>query len=213
MKLLIASATLDEIKILKSRVELSQIHHIDFLITGIGQMHSCFSFTRKLQKTSYDLIIQAGICGSVSLNYSLGELVQIVEDEIIDIGSTSNLEFKPLNLKRFNFEEDEHQNLKFIPQKTVTSKLLEGIKKGKGITSNTVHGDQFWTDYLHKNHPDSFESMEGSVSFFVGNQFYTPIIQIRAISNYVIQENHDKWEIEKAIYNLNHFLIELINEL
>lgn len=215
MKLLIASATHDEIKIVKNQVDLNKNtnHSIDFLITGIGQMHSCYGFTRKLQNTSYDLIIQVGICGSVLKKNNLGELVQIVEDEIIDIGSTSNLEFRPLNLKRFAIEREKSQNLKFIPQKTITSKLLDGIKKGKGITSNTAHGDQFWVEYLRENHPDSFESMEGAVSFFVGNHFSTPVIQIRSISNYVEQRNLANWDIEKAIYNLNQFLIKLIDEL
>lgn len=212
MNILIVSATNKEF----SRTALhfhNNKNEISFLQTGVGIMHSCFSLTNKLQTSNFDLVIQAGICGSVSKSYNLGDIIHITEDEIIDVGSTSNSDFIPLTNLKFSSTSSQIQEIKFSPDKSVITNLLEKTTKGKGITSNTAHGDSFWVNLLHKNHPLSFESMEGACSFFVCNNFKIPVLQIRSISNYIEIRDTSKWEIKKSIDNLNQYLIELINEI
>ncbi len=215
MKILIISATTFEVsKTIKHFQDFNKSNiPIDFLETGIGQLHCCFALTQKLQTTEYDIVIQAGICGSVSKQYQLGEIIHITEDEIIDVGATSETDFIPLKKLDVSKNKAFTQDTVFLPNKTINTKLLGSTKKGKGITSNTAHGDLFWVNYLNKNHPNAFESMEGATSFFVCNQMNTPVIQIRSISNYVEIRDITKWKIEKSIFNLNQFLIQLINEI
>lgn len=215
MNILIISATQNEI--------LKTIHHfkyitknnfnIEFLETGIGQLHSCFNLTKKLQTSSYDIVIQAGICGSVSKTVLLGEVVHITEEEIIDIGATSHSGFIPLGKLEFALNSSSVQETKFIPNNSLNTNIIKNMPKGYGITSNIAHGDLFWINYLTENYPFAFESMEGATSFFVCNNFNTPVIQIRAVSNYVEIRDTSKWEIKKSIDNLNQYLIDIIHEI
>ena len=52
--------------------------------------------------------------------------------------------------------------------------------------------------------------MEGASVAFVANNKSVPVIQIRAISNYVEPRNKANWDISLAIKNLNAFLIDFI---
>ena len=52
--------------------------------------------------------------------------------------------------------------------------------------------------------------MEGAALHYVCNSFNIPYLQIRSISNYIGERDKSKWEIKKAIENLNKEIIKLI---
>ena len=83
----------------------------------------------------------------------------------------------------------------------------------KGITVNTVHGDEMSIrNIINSMNPD-VESMEGAAFFMVCQRFNIRCIQIRAISNKVEKRNLDNWDIDVAIKNLNKELHDIINTL
>ena len=57
------------------------------------------------------------------------------------------------------------------------------------------------------------ESMEGAPLHYVCLQNDIPFIQIRAISNYVGERDKSKWQIKKALDNLNSTVIRYLEEL
>jgi futalosine hydrolase len=211
MKVLIVAATNEEVAGLKSVLEIENkgSHHVEILITGIGSLSACYVLLSYLNNKSFDLIIQAGICGSVSKNVELGSLVNVVSDQIVDLGASSNHGF-------INFAESLIQNGQILRWKNNCnhySHFFENMIQGDGITANICHGDAYWVDYLNENYPNAFESMEGAAFFMVTSNLSISAFQIRAVSNYVEIRNRDSWEKDLAISNLNQFLIKLLNEI
>jgi len=211
MKVLIVAATNEEVAGLKSVLEIQNkgSHHVEILITGIGSLSTCYVLLSYLNNKSFDIILQAGICGSVSRNVELGSLVNIVSDQIIDLGASTNHGF-------ISFAESLKQNgqiLKWENNSDNYSHFFENMIQGDGITANICHGDEHWVDYVNENYPNSFESMEGAAFFMVTSNLSIPAFQIRAVSNYVEIRNKDSWEKALAISNINQFLIKLVHEI
>ena len=83
----------------------------------------------------------------------------------------------------------------------------------KGITVNTVHGNEkSITEIVNRLNPD-VESMEGAAVFKVCNEFEVPCMQIRAISNIVEKRNKANWNMPLAVLNLNNQVEKIIMEL
>lgn len=210
MKILVLSATDKEIADARTFFQQNRKQNLDlqFLVTGMGQLHSAFYLMRKLQNESFDLILQLGLCGSVSRSVELGSMVNIVSDRIIDLGASSDAGFIPFQ----DFLKENKQTISWNSNSDFQTPLLSQISKGEGITANICHGDSFWVDYLQKQYPCAFESMEGASFFMVTSNFSFPALQIRAVSNYVELRNTSNWEKNLAIHNLNRFIIDFCHE-
>lgn len=211
MKILIVSATEKEIAesrnfFLENR---TQNHDLHFLVTGLGPLHSAFYLLRKLQNESFDLVIQLGLCGSVSRSEELGSLVHIVSDQIIDLGASSDAGFVSFH----DFMTENRQTVSWSSNADFQTPILNKLKKGEGITASICHGDSYWVNYLQKQYPMAFESMEGASFFMVTSDFSFPALQIRAVSNYVELRNTSNWDKQLAIHNLNRFIIDFCHEL
>lgn len=218
MKLLIVSATKFEIEpILKSMSVQPTIdnhfmsstyknHPIDFLIAGIGMVSTTFYLTKALSK-KYDLVINAGICGSFNKNIDLGAVVNIYEDTFSELGAEDGNSF--LTLAELNLQGAQKVTASPLPFKNNNIELLPKVT---GITVNTTHGNEQSIEKVIQQFHPFVESMEGAAFIFVCEQEKTPCIQLRAVSNYVERRNKESWNIPLAIDNLNNQLIAIINE-
>jgi futalosine hydrolase len=192
MKILLVAATNQEIKkdLFSSK---------DILITGVGMLNTTLNLTAKLSSTNYDLVINMGVAGSFNSDIKIGKVVEVVEDIFSEIGFQNGESF-------YEFINFEVKNTFVVDGRT-------NLKKVKGITVNTVHGNE---DSIHKIidrlNPD-IESMEGAACFMVCNNFSIPCIQIRAISNKVEKRNTQNWNLPLAIENLNSEVKQIISEL
>ena len=65
MKILLVSST-------KKEIEYYVNNKIDTFIIGIGIPNTILNLTSKLSKERYDLVINAGICGSFKNEYAIG---------------------------------------------------------------------------------------------------------------------------------------------
>jgi len=111
--------------------------------------------------------------------------------------------------------------------------MIDLLKKVKGITVNTVHGNEMNIEKVKLLYNPDVESMEGA-AFFAATQnsgkhieqimfenkptsisasSSANCIQIRSISNYVEKRNKEKWQMPLAIKNLNDFLITFIKNV
>lgn len=213
MKILLVSAT--EFEILpvlgkmKKRISGEALfscrlgkHSIDVLIAGIGMTATAFHLGRVLTK-KYDLAINAGVAGSFKKEISPGTVVNVTHDCFADLGAEDGHQF--LTLKEMGL----NQNVKFKPAVvTHHSSVVGHLVKVKGITVNTVHGNEASIKKAVKKFNPDIESMEGAAFFFACNYFKTPCIQMRAISNYVEKRNKKNWKLKLAIKNLNTHLNE-----
>jgi len=192
MNVLIVAAT-------KPEIISERISDLPILITGMGMVNTAINLTRELNENNYDLVINMGISGSFSDEIKTGDVVEVIEDCFSEIGfedGESFSEFSDFNIK--------------------TKYKVEGktrLRKVKGITVNTVHGNENSIhNIVERLHPD-IESMEGSAVFKVCEEMKIPCIQIRSISNKIERRNKENWSLDLAISNLNSEVEKIINNL
>jgi futalosine hydrolase len=212
MRILLVAATEVEVSSLKSEVQsLTQdsrlmTHDLELLITGVGMVTTAFALGRHLALNQYDLAINLGIAGSFDRNIALGEVVEVVEDNLSELGAEDGEEF--LTIESMGFGES-----KFKSTAVLSDYCNFDLKKCTAITVNTVHGHEVSIKKLNNRIQPQLESMEGAAFFYACKQAGVPCLQIRAVSNYVEKRNRDAWQIGLAIKNLNSFAGQFIKTL
>lgn len=179
---------------------------LEVLITGVGMVNTAY-YLGRYTHTLYDYVINSGICGAVNKNLNIGDVVNVTEDILSEMGAENDTEFiKYDDLKLGG--SNSFQNLVQINNLT-----LNQLKKVKGITVNTVHGNEESIKKVISLYNPDVESMEGAAFFCGCRRISENYFQIRAVSNYVEKRDRSKWNILLAIDNLNKTLIKMINEI
>ena len=86
-------------------VEIDKFQNVDVLITGVGILETAYYLTRKLSLNSYDIVVNMGVAGSFNPNIKKGEVVEVIEDVISELGYEDDkkfFEFKDFNVLIFN---------------------------------------------------------------------------------------------------------------
>ncbi|HEX8517349.1 MAG TPA: futalosine hydrolase [Bacteroidia bacterium] len=218
MKILIVAATRFEVEPLLRQMESSRNPEsnymfctfkgmeIDFLVTGVGMVATAY-FTAKAVNDSYDLAINAGICGSFNKNFELGSVVNIVEDAFSELGAEDGDKFLSLGeLKLEGITAITNNSGALHP-------IIEEIPKVNGITVNTTHGSEESIRKVFERFHPYVESMEGAAFMFACEHEGIPYVQIRAVSNYVEKRNRESWNIPLAIESLDKKIMEILNAL
>tara|TARA_B110001454_G_C12611270_1_gene388788 strand:+ start:110 stop:688 length:579 start_codon:yes stop_codon:yes gene_type:complete len=192
MNVLIVAAT-------KSEITSDKISDLPILITGVGMVNTAINLTKALNNNDYDLVINMGVAGCFLDEIKIGEVVEVVEDCFSEIGFENGESFS-------EFSEFDIKMKYKVEGKT-------SLRKVKGLTVNTVHGNE---NSIHKMverlHPD-IESMEGAAVFKVCEEMKIPCIQLRSISNKVEKRNKENWNLDLAISNLNIEVEKIITTL
>lgn len=219
MNILIAAATKEEVKPLldsllfvqnkeKDIYSLFSDKKIDVLISGIGMTAMAFAMGKQLHK-KYDLTINAGIAGSFNRNIEIGSVVNVTEDIISELGAEDDEKFLILNemglgVQSFGFK---------VSGSKFKNTVLNTLPRVKGITVNTVHGNEVSIKKIIDRLNPDVETMEGAAFIYACEKTNTPYVQIKAISNYVEKRDKSKWNIPLAITNLNNTLLQIIESI
>lgn len=209
MKILIIAATEYEIgPFLKSA--LHQAPQVDVLITGAGMVATSYALAKRINNTNYDLFLNVGIAGAFHKETALGTIFRVSDDLFSELGAEDGAHF--LSLKEMGFGEVQFQER--LPRDATVSleKLLQHLPKARGITVNTVHGNESSIQSIQDQFSPDLESMEGAAVFYVASQEGIPALQIRSISNLVEKRNKENWNIPLAINTLNLWLIQFITD-
>ncbi len=212
MRILVVAATPFEVESLRLEVRVkdqeSRVKNqdLEFLITGVGMVATAFALGRHLASHQYDLAINLGIAGSFDRNITLGEVVEIVEDNLSELGAEDADTF--LSIESMGFGESV-----FKPSASLSKYTEFNLKQATAITVNTVHGHEPSIIKLTDRLQPQLESMEGAAFFYSCKQADVPCLQIRAVSNYVEKRNRDAWQIALAIKNLNSFAVGFLREI
>jgi len=224
MKLLIISATEREISPLLKEIKADKKGNfifsskyknldLDIVITGVGMAATAYFMGKQLAKKQYDFCLNLGIAGCFNKNIKLGEVFNITEDCIADLGAEDGerfLNMQEINLLKLNpFIPNE--NIWIKNQTKIENLILSKIKKVKGITVNMVHGNNKSIEQVKKLFNPITESMEGAAFLQICSLENISCAQIRSISNYVEERNLAKWNINLAIQRLNEIAIEILN--
>lgn len=196
MDVLVIAATEAEIKPFLG-LPAQQRQGIDTLITGIGMVATALALGERLAGTRYKLLLNVGVAGSFDRNIPLGDLVWVVQDTFSELGVEDGGRFidgEAVGLGTCTFHSE------------YTHRSVGKLPRCKGITVNTVHGhDPTIRTVVERLSPQT-ESMEGAAVFQAAQHFGIPVLQVRAISNYVERRDKAAWQLAKAIENLNGWL-------
>jgi futalosine hydrolase len=207
MKILLVAATRAEISILLEHFNLTDGNFItsenfDVLITGVGMTATAFALGQKLSN-KYKLVLNLGIAGSFIREIPLGSILNIYVDEFAELGAEDNADF--ITIEELGFGKGIYN-----ATNNLLSDQVNHLKKVKGITVNSVHGDKESIDRVVSRLNPTTESMEGAAVLYCCEQLSIPCLQIRSISNYVEPRNRNNWKIGLAIANLNNWGIEFL---
>jgi futalosine hydrolase len=223
MNILLVTATLAEIKPFVNRQNLKLAdnglytgrcghHTVCCIITGVGMVATTYHLTTALQKSSYDLVVNAGIAGNYRADFYNGLVVEVVSEQFADFGIDNRGAFVSAFAARL-VQPNEHP---FCNEKLVNAQVhefTECLPKAHGITVNKSSGNQPAIDALCQLFSPDVESMEGAAVFYVCLNQNIPFAEIRAISNLVEPRNRDNWNISLAIEQLNSTLIDIFADL
>jgi futalosine hydrolase len=199
-QILIVAATPPEIEPLLSHFGPNK--PFDVLITGVGMVATAYALGRQLGVKKYDLVINLGIAGSFDRDIALGEVVEVVEDQLSELGAEDDTRFIPIDELGFG-------ERRFYP----SAQSQIALRKVKAITVNTVHGNEASIANLVQTLNPQLESMEGAAFFYACKMAGVDGVQIRAVSNYVEKRNRDAWKIGLAVKNLNTFAIGFMDNI
>lgn len=217
MKILLIAATEAEIAPLKEYIEpfrtsangqnyaLGNVG-INLLITGVGMVATTYNLTKELAKNHYDMVLQTGVGGAFNNSIALADVVIVERERFADLGAEDNgkyIDIFDLGLMQAN--ETPFTDKWLEAPKISLTKELE-LKRVLGVTVNTVSGSTDTIQRIIDIYNPDVESMEGAAMHYVCLQEGVPFVQIRAISNYVEPRDKTKWQMGKAIKNLNDVL-------
>lgn len=179
---------------------------LSILITGVGMVNTAYHMGRSSHNL-FDHVINIGVCGTFNRSIQIGEVVNVIEDTISEMGAEDDnlfIKYADMNLGGTNIY---HSNL------TVDNLKLNNLKKVKGITVNKVHGNEESIKKTAALFDADVESMEGAAFLRGCTRLSENYYQLRAVSNYVEKRDKSKWNMPLAINNLNAFVVSLITDL
>lgn len=216
MNILLTAATPGEIEATREYLAEKMYYRkncsVNTLITGAGMVNTIYALTKYISGTRPDIVIQAGIGGSLHPFYPPGTVVMIREEVIGDLGVEEDSRFKDI----FDLELAEENSFPFSGRILVNphQQLLEKIKLPavRGISVNEITTGAARMQQLIEKYGAVIESMEGAALHYVCLQEAVPFIQLRSVSNFVGERDKTKWYMQEAIDHLNRELIAVMHQ-
>ncbi len=181
-------------------------HLVKLVVGGVGILETTYTLTKELVKDEYDLVIQAGIAGSFDRNIGLGSVVFVAQDRYGDLGAEDKEEF--IDIFELGFMD---RSASVYSNGVIENENNTSLPSVKGITVNTVAGNDRTVQKRLQLFQPQVESMEGIALHYVCSAKQVSYMQIRGISNYVEVRNKANWQIEKAIANMNEWLMQYLS--
>jgi futalosine hydrolase len=180
-------------------------HDICLLVTGVGAVLTTYALTRVLAKSSFDLVVNAGIAGSYDRSLALGQVVQVVSEQFGDLGA-ENADGSFTDI--FDMGLLDPSLPPFIDGRLMQpiAEPLPGMPAAKGLTVQKVHGYGPSIEASIRQYGAELETMEGAAFFLCCLMEKQPFLALRSISNYVEPRNRENWDIPLAIERLNQAL-------
>jgi len=186
-------------------------NYVDVLVPGVGMTSTAFWMGKTLGENKYQLALNFGLAGSFDTSIQLGEVVNVSEDQFPEMGAEDGENF--LSMIDLDLLEDDDfvMTSGIITNSTYhDNSIISELMKVRGITVNTVHGNDLSIERVMKKHNPQVETMEGGAFLYSCLVENIPCAQIRAISNFVERRNKKSWELPKAVDNLSQKAVEIL---
>jgi futalosine hydrolase len=214
--LLVVSATTTELEPLQA-VSRDLDGHLSFLISGVGPVETALKLSEYLaggKQKNFSAVINIGLAGA----YPVGgpELLDIclAENEFFgDLGINISEKIEPLD-GSFAPPAEFALDQKLL---TVAGRSLEraGLKylTGNFVTVSSASGTVTRGRYLQDKFKAICENMEGAAVARVCQNFALPCLEIRCVSNMVVDRNDQRWLTAEAVTSCSQAVKIVLEEL
>ena len=167
-------------------------------------LNTAFCLGRVLAQNKPDLLIHFGIAGAFNPNFKPGSVVEIKEEHFWKLGAEDKNDFLSLEDLGFSLMDSFEQPVYSSLMNPAPSNF--DVPRVKGITSNTVHGNEkSIREIILSQNPD-VETMESAAFFQACLLEKVPFWAFRGISNFVEPRNRDGWKLQEAAKNVQEFV-------
>lgn len=183
---------------------------IDIAFTGVGVPSTIYQLLKLLNKTRYDLVIQAGICGSFDLNnLPIATSCIVKKDVFADLGIIENKQL--ISMYELGFTNKDEVGFKdgWLVNEGGFLKDLT-LPKCSSITANTITDNLELTKIINEKYSPQLESMEGAALHYVCLLEGIKFLQLRTVSNLVGERDKTKWNIPLAVKNMTEDLVKVV---
>jgi len=214
MHLLLVSATDFEVREIATWLNDPGIQHNapkpELLISGVGQLKTCYALQKKINAKRPDLVIQAGFGGSSSKE-DIGKVFTIRSEKIADLGVMEKTGFT--NIYDMGLEKPDLSPFQDGKLLNPYLFLLRWTKLPimDGVTVNEMKSADF--PGFQRNDSLVVESMEGAALHYVCLMEKIPFLQIRSVSNVTGDRDKSRWKLKEARESLHKSLVFLFQKL
>jgi futalosine hydrolase len=187
-------------------------HDVDVLTTGVGMVATAAWCSRALAATAYDLALNVGVCGSFDRACVPGTVVHVVADRFAELGAEDDDAF--LTIQQLNLVGDNEFPFaggQLVNSTPPANAALAGFHAVRGITVNTVHGNERSIAAVVRRFAPQVESMEGAAFMYACLIHGLPFAQVRAVSNVVEKRNRDGWRMVEAVASLGAAALDVLD--
>lgn len=180
------------------------------VVTGIGMVATASWCSRALTESRYDLAVNIGLCGSFDGSLVPGTVVHVVSDCLAELGAEDGGQF--LTIRELGLEDriDPRLGAALVNDHPPDIAALGRLPKVRGITVNTVHGNEPSIAATVDRLGPQIESMEGAAFMYACLIHEVPFAQIRAVSNVVERRNRGAWKVREALDALSRAAIDVV---
>lgn len=207
-RILLVAAT--ELEIAPSRPFLEEKEQVTVLVAGIGGVSTAYGLTRRLAHERYDVVLQAGIGGSLVQQHAPGSIVVIDSECFGDLGVKESGQWRSVFDLGLAAPDDPPFTKGWLRNPHEALIALTGLSRAKGVTVNEVTTGEEMLWQFKNNLRAEIESMEGAAFHYVALNEEVPFVQIRAVSNYVGERDKTKWKLRESVSLLNETIQQLV---
>ncbi len=222
MRILVVAATVMEVgpivaglgvarpRSVRIRGFVHKTRDIDVLVTGVGMVATSAWTSLALSRRTYDVALNAGICGSFDAAFRPGSVVNVVTDRIAELGAEDGDDFLPVETLSLHDDESEEPQAACVHSRPPDNAVLAALPTASGVTVNTVHGNErSIAQCVARFHPQ-VESMEGAGFMYACAIHGLRFAQVRSVSNLVERRNRSAWKIPEAIEALAPVVLSIL---
>jgi futalosine hydrolase len=213
VRVLVVAATRPEVQPLLSALARPAEHNrlisgalgttdVEVLLTGVGMVATAVWCTRVLATGRYDLALNLGVCGSFSAALPPPTVVQVTSDMFSELGAQDGSNF--ITVEELGLQDPDafpYSGGHLLNATAPSLPALAALPIARGITVNTVHGEDGSIAAVSARCRADVESMEGAAFMFAC---------LVAPSNRVERRNRSAWDLGGAVQELGRVSVNLL---
>lgn len=210
MKILLCAATETEIAPALPFLLSLRTHRVEVVVTGVGMMGTAYALAKGIALHQPELVLQAGVAGSLRPDWPLGTVVAVRTETVGDLGVTETGFRSVFEMGLVHRDLAPWTNARLPNPHPLLPNL--GLPLAEGVTVNEITTLPDRVAHYREHCGADIETMEGAALHYVGLSEKIPFLQLRALSNEIGERDKSQWQLKPAIANLSRELRRLLTQ-